>query len=413
MRSASENYFYKFFVVVAIDLFDSNVGSITKICTFRNVSQILSASLNQKSSSGFSSTAGGSGVNGSSSSTTAASLCSATTAKKSFTCVDCHKTVSTSRNLQRHRMSCKLAQASSNSGKSMTAGAGQLQATVITMPLNSTQINGLSNAYSADQRCMNNATTSSVSSSAIVPVTNVVPVSYNNNLSESLSGTVDVSSVNSQRTAQIYTTQPEMIAPDERLRPVCEDSYLDKAVAEMTRNGDLNTVTAGRLASSLLDEDDHTFSTISLPTATTAMDDSHPFQSPIQTSNNEPVNLPNFIQHSVQIKKSLYRCESCNKTVSSSRSLKRHRSTCKQYQLQYGQLRENASDNISSTAVPKSEPLLSKSVIELSSSQELLLQRQSLACVVTELPIVNTVSSASCSAQIQPEVQISRSVRFL
>ncbi|VDO09506.1 unnamed protein product [Brugia timori] len=176
----------------------------------------------------------------------------------------------------------------------------------------------------------------------------------------------------------------------------------------MTRNGDLNTVTAGRLASSLLDEDDHTFSTISLPTATTAMDDSHPFQSPIQTSNNEPVNLPNFIQHSVQIKKSLYRCESCNKTVSSSRSLKRHRSTCKQYQLQYGQLRENASDNTSSTAVPKSEPLLSKSVIELSSSQELLLQRQSLACVVTELPIVNnTVSSASCSAQIQPEVQIS------
>ncbi|VDO10642.1 unnamed protein product, partial [Brugia timori] len=105
----------------------------------RNVSQILSASLNQKSSSGFSSTAGGSGVNGSSSSTTTASLCSAATAKKSFTCVDCHKTVSTSRNLQRHRMSCKLAQASSNSGKSMTAGAGQLQATVITMPLNSTQ----------------------------------------------------------------------------------------------------------------------------------------------------------------------------------------------------------------------------------------------------------------------------------
>lgn len=31
-----------------------------------------------------------------------------------------------------------------------------------------------------------------------------------------------------------------------RLRPVCEDSYLDKAIAEMTRNNDLNTVTAGR-----------------------------------------------------------------------------------------------------------------------------------------------------------------------
>lgn len=40
----------------------------------------------------------------------------------------------------------------------------------------------------------------------------------------------------------------------------------------------------------------------------------------------------------------LYRCESCNKTVSSSRSLKRHRNTCKQYQLEYGQLGQKATD---------------------------------------------------------------------
>lgn len=34
----------------------------------------------------------------------------------------------------------------------------------------------------------------------------------------------------------------------------------------------------------------------------------------------------------------LYQCESCNKRVSSSRSLKRHRSTCKLYQLDFGHL---------------------------------------------------------------------------
>lgn len=92
----------------------------------------------QIATAGFAST-GGSSANGQSSSSTTATSASSTT-KKSFTCVDCHKTVSTSRNLQRHRMSCKLAQASSNPGKSITTGAGQLQATVITMPLNSTQV---------------------------------------------------------------------------------------------------------------------------------------------------------------------------------------------------------------------------------------------------------------------------------
>ncbi|EJD76036.1 zinc finger protein [Loa loa] len=375
----------------------------------RNVSQILSASLNQKSlSSGFTSTTGASGANGQSSiSTTGASVTSTTTAKKSFTCVDCHKTVSTSRNLQRHRMSCKLAQASSNPGKSLTTAAGQLQATVITMPLNSAQINGLSSAYSADQRSMNSATANSIST------TNVVSVSCNNNLITSLADTDNVSSVNNLRTTQIYSTPSEMIASDERLRPVCEESYLDKAVAEMTRNGDLNTATAGRLASSLLDEDDHSFSTISLPAATTAVDNSHPFQSPVQM-NNEPVNHPTFTQQSAQIKRpgtstQLYRCESCNKTVSSSRSLKRHRSTCKQYQLEYGQLRKKAADNMSPTTDSRSKPiLLNSSVTALPSAQEQpLLQRQSLACIVTELPVVSgVISSTSCSAPTQSEVEV-------
>ncbi|VDO34992.1 unnamed protein product [Onchocerca flexuosa] len=264
----------------------------------RNVSQILSASLNQKSlssgllsslqkshlsnsSTGFASTTGGSGSTAQSfSSTTGASALSATTAKKSFTCVDCHKTVSTSRNLQRHRMSCKLAQASSNPEKSLT-GAGQLQATVITMPLNSTQINGLSNTYSAARRSMSSATTSSISSTGIAPATNIVPISYNNNLITSFADVTDVSSVSNQRTTQIYSTASEMNVSDERvlkigfiftlsagsyirvfkifwgfcahvrlieLGPVCEDSYLDKAVAEMTRNGDLNTMAAGSIA---------------------------------------------------------------------------------------------------------------------------------------------------------------------
>lgn len=45
----------------------------------------------------------------------------------------------------------------------------------------------------------------------------------------------------------------------------------------------------------------------------------------------------------------LYRCESCKKTVSSGRSLKRHRSTCKQFQLEYGQLKQKSTDNMSST----------------------------------------------------------------
>lgn len=85
---------------------------------------------------GFTSTTSGS--SGQSSSSTTGTSAPSTAPKKSFTCVDCHKTVSTSRNLQRHRMSCKLAQASSNPGKSMTSG--QLQATVITVPLNSTQV---------------------------------------------------------------------------------------------------------------------------------------------------------------------------------------------------------------------------------------------------------------------------------
>ncbi|KAL3994200.1 Zinc finger C2H2 type family protein [Acanthocheilonema viteae] len=383
----------------------------------RNVSQILSASLNQKSSSsGFASTTSGSGANvQSSTSSTTATSAPSTTTKKSFTCADCHKTVSTSRNLQRHRMSCKLAQASSNTEKSMATGAGQLQATVITMPLNSTQINGLSDAYSADQKSTNNATTSSISSSGIIPASNIIPTSYSNNLTTSVGDTIDVSSVSNQRTTQIYNTQSEIIASDERLRPVCEDSYLDKAVAEMTRNGDLNTMTAGRLASSLLDEDDHTFSTISLPAATTTIDGSHPFQSSVQTSSNsESINLPIYTQQSAQIKRpgtsmQLYRCESCNKTVSSSRSLKRHRSTCKQFQLEYGQLRQKSADNMSPTADSKSEPLLlNSSVNALPSAQEQLsLQRQSLACTVTELPVVsNVVSPASCSVPTQSEVQV-------
>uniref|UniRef100_A0A158Q8X5 C2H2-type domain-containing protein n=1 Tax=Elaeophora elaphi TaxID=1147741 RepID=A0A158Q8X5_9BILA len=381
----------------------------------RNVSQILSASLNQKSSSGFASTTGGSSANGQSSSSTTGALTHSITAKKSFTCVDCHKTVSTSRNLQRHRMSCKLAQASSNSAKSMTTGAGQLQATVITVPLNSTQINGLSSAYSADQKSISSAPTSSISSSGLVSASNV-PISFSNNLNltTSLADTVSASSVSNQRATQIYSTPLEMIASDERLRPVCEDSFLDKAVAEMTRNGDLNTVTAGRLASSLLDEDDHTFSTVSFPAATTTADDSHPFQSPVQTSSNEPVNLPTYTQQSLQTKRpgtsiQLYRCESCNKTVSSSRSLKRHRSTCKQYQLEYGQLRQKPVDNMSSTTDYKSEPLsLNTAVTALPSTQEQLsLQRQSHACIVTELPVVSgVISSASCSAPTQPEVQV-------
>uniref|UniRef100_A0A8R1TKB5 BTB domain-containing protein n=1 Tax=Onchocerca volvulus TaxID=6282 RepID=A0A8R1TKB5_ONCVO len=395
----------------------------------RNVSQILSASLNQKSlssgllsslqkshlsnsSAGFASTTGGSDSTGQSfSSTTGASAPSATAAKKSFTCVDCHKTVSTSRNLQRHRMSCKLAQASSNPGKSLITGAGQLQATVITMPLNSTQINGLSNAYSTDRKSMSSATTSSISSAGIVPAMNIVPISYNNNLITSFADVTDISSINNQRTTQIHSTASEMNVSDERLGPVCEDSYLDKAVAEMTRNSDLNTMTAGRLASSLLDEDDHSFSSISsLPVVPTTMDDSHPFQSSVQaSSNNEPVNLPTFTQQSAQIKRPLYRCESCNKTVSSSRSLKRHRSTCKQYQLEYGQLRQKTTGNLNPATDSKSEPLLlNSSVTALASPQEQpSLQRQSHACIVTELPVVsNVVSSASCNAPIQAEIQV-------
>lgn len=95
----------------------------------RNVSQILSASMNQKlSSSGcnVNSLANGNSrvKNSSASSTainsfhisdavnTAKSVTSLTTARK-FICADCQKSVSTHRNLQRHRMSCKSALSSS------------------------------------------------------------------------------------------------------------------------------------------------------------------------------------------------------------------------------------------------------------------------------------------------------------
>lgn len=79
------------------------------------------------------------------------------------------------------------------------------------------KINGLSNTtYPTDQRSMSNATTSSISSSGIVPVTNVVPISYNNNLTTSFADTVDILSVNNQRTKQIYGTPSEMIGSDER-----------------------------------------------------------------------------------------------------------------------------------------------------------------------------------------------------
>lgn len=54
-------------------------------------------------------------------------------ASRKFTCSDCQRTVSTYRNLQRHRTVCKSALASK-------AAAGQLQATVISMPLSNSQV---------------------------------------------------------------------------------------------------------------------------------------------------------------------------------------------------------------------------------------------------------------------------------
>lgn len=110
----------------------------------RNVSQILSASLNQKSSSSsllmsYQKSVNSNSVSsalGASPSTNMNGPSTSTTSSRKYTCVDCQKTVSTSRNLQRHRMSCKSALAS-NATK---ATGGQLQATVVTVPLDPTQV---------------------------------------------------------------------------------------------------------------------------------------------------------------------------------------------------------------------------------------------------------------------------------
>lgn len=103
---------------------------------YRNVSQILSASLNQKSATANSSNPISSGLSlnsalkssyasaltsgadsASLSGSTLSGSCSLSTpsSARKYVCVDCQKSVSSPRNLQRHRTSCKSAIASSAS----------------------------------------------------------------------------------------------------------------------------------------------------------------------------------------------------------------------------------------------------------------------------------------------------------
>ncbi|VDK75604.1 unnamed protein product, partial [Gongylonema pulchrum] len=67
-----------------------------------------------------------------------------------------------------------------------------------------------------------------------------------------------------------------------------------------------------------------------------------PLQHQPQQHQPEQIKQPANAARSTQ---QVYRCEACNKTVSSSRSLKRHRGTCRQYNIEYGHLNQTSSTN--------------------------------------------------------------------
>uniref|UniRef100_A0A914ZRP5 BTB domain-containing protein n=3 Tax=Parascaris univalens TaxID=6257 RepID=A0A914ZRP5_PARUN len=318
----------------------------------RNVSQILSASLNQKSATANSSNPISSGLslNSALKSSNASSLTSnadsmglsgsnlpsscslSTPSTRKYVCVDCQKSVSSPRNLQRHRTSCKsvIASNASRSNEVHTlnslpvSSANQLPSEALAYRSAQCATGGYSvGAHNATPNT--SAATTSLSSYAIHVPRDCIPQTT-------------VSSLSAMSTVSSAVGLPDS---DDRLGPECEDSFLESAVAELAQNDDLSMITPGSLASGLLD-DDHSLPPLALnedglDIGSVSASEQASFSNSATTSISDSTASQIRAASSVDVA-ALYQCESCNKRVSSSRSLKRHRSTCKLYQLDFGHL---------------------------------------------------------------------------
>ncbi|MFH4984337.1 hypothetical protein AB6A40_011046 [Gnathostoma spinigerum] len=321
----------------------------------------LSGSSASSSSSGYasngygrhSSTSGSSSLSGSSltnANSTPFSAYVPSASSRKYICTYCQKAMSSPRNLQRHHLSCKAATSASN-----VTSAEQVHDT------NSTHLN-FGNQYSVSNTGLNSTSMSSPSitpsmhsstaecakNMSIDSIGRKITSSSSNHCGVSDFTTLSTDRQNSDRRCEEFPEgQPLLPDPscssssynldfpqsDDRLGPECEDSFLDSAVAEMAQHSDLNMLTAGSLASSILDDDDNSLPPMRFSDDGFDLDSVPSVPAPnTQVENNVCPNTPVAQMPPA----ALFQCESCSKTVSSSRSLKRHRGTCKQYQLDYG-----------------------------------------------------------------------------
>uniref|UniRef100_A0A9J2PDR2 BTB domain-containing protein n=1 Tax=Ascaris lumbricoides TaxID=6252 RepID=A0A9J2PDR2_ASCLU len=372
----------------------------------RNVSQILSASLNQKSATANSSNTMSSGLSlnsalkssyasaltsgadsASLSGSTLSGSCSLSTpsSARKYVCVDCQKSVSSPRNLQRHRTSCKSVIASSASRSNEMHALNSLPVSSANQMLGDIQLQycfggipGLTEFDYSLSGIQSKLCTSgsfrrgveanigaktvllklpsealayrsaqcaaggySVGAHNASPNTSAAATSLSSYAAHVPRDCIPHTTVSSLSTMSTVSGAVGLPDSDDRLGPECEDSFLESAVAELAQNDDLSMITPGSLASGLLD-DDHSLPPLALnedglDISSVSASEQASFSNSATTSISDSTASQIRAASSVDVA-ALYQCESCNKRVSSSRSLKRHRSTCKLYQLDFGHL---------------------------------------------------------------------------
>ncbi|KAK0395261.1 hypothetical protein QR680_001191 [Steinernema hermaphroditum] len=351
----------------------------------RNVSQILNASMNHRLSSSSSTSSSRSY----SSSTSSSNGSSSTTAKRpqqQHVCKDCNKSVSSSRNLQRHRQSCRAAiqkivpptGAKPSSVPAATPSTVQMEQTPLL--LHNIPQSGPATVESATQPLYEEKP-SAPESANFVSVSVATPTSAPPTCSSRVAYVQSVPSTNAPTQAYvplvmkeqpvISTVQPQVYevqrGGEMQLQnaqqatliydqftindpssfslsdgPHCDDQLLDSAVANLPNNpitfidsndlSALNTVSQVTVSTPQPQPEQQQMSCPVKPSPTLPVPPSTPSVATTTTTTSNPPKPAEPVVH---------QCESCAKIVSSSRSLKRHRSTCKKYLEQYGHLLED------------------------------------------------------------------------